>query len=236
MAEMIPVEIITKKILIIRGRKVILDRDIAELYGVETRVINQAVRRNINRFPKDFMFQLSKKEFENWKSQIVISKPSLKMGLRKAPLAFTEEGVAMLSSVLNSKKAIEINILIMRAFVQLRKIFFENEILKYALEGLKKQVSANSYNTDIIDPVERYKDTFQRCLKLGKEALIVKATDIFDNFSFFIYANKELETDLSNNKYLLSKNRYFSQVAEPIIKETEIFNLMLKRIEFMEDM
>ena len=160
MAETVPVEIITKKILIIRGRKVILDRDIAELYGVETRVINQAVRRNINRFPKDFMFQLSKKEFENWKSQIVISKPSLKMGLRKAPLAFTEEGVAMLSSVLNSKKAIEINILIMRAFVQLRKIFFENEILKYALEGLKKQVSANTYNiqrafdliSDILEP------------------------------------------------------------------------------------
>lgn len=70
-----PVEIITRKILIIRGSKVILDRDIAELYGVETRIINQAVRRNINRFPKDFMFQLSKKEFENWKSQIVISNP-----------------------------------------------------------------------------------------------------------------------------------------------------------------
>lgn len=157
---MVPVEIITKKILIIRGRKVILDRDIAKLYGVETRIINQAIRRNISRFPKDFMFQLSKKEFENWKSQVVISNPSLKMGLRKTPLAFTEEGVAMLSSVLNSKKAIEINILIMRAFVQLRKIFYENEILKYALEGLKKQVATNTYNiqrafdfiSDILEP------------------------------------------------------------------------------------
>ena len=160
MTEIVPVEIITKKILIIRNRKVILDRDIAELYGVETRIINQAVRRNINRFPSDFMFQLSKKEFENWKSQIVISNPSLKMGLRKAPLAFTEEGVAMLSSVLNSKKAIEINILIMRAFVQLRKIFYENDILKYALEGLKKKVAANTFNiqrafdliSDILEP------------------------------------------------------------------------------------
>ncbi len=160
MTGIIPVEMITKKILIIRDRKVILDRDIAELYRVETRVINQAVRRNISRFPKDFMFQLSKKEFENWKSQIVISNPSLKMGLRKAPLAFTEEGVAMLSSVLHSKKAIETNILIMRAFVQLRKIFYENDILKYALEGLKKQVANNTYNiqrafdliTDILEP------------------------------------------------------------------------------------
>ncbi len=156
----LPVEVITKRILIIRKWKIILDRDIAELYGVETRIINQAVRRNIERFPKDFMFQLSKEEFEDWKSQIVISNPSLKMGLRKAPLAFTEEGVAMLSSVLHSQKAIEINILIMRAFVQLRHIFYENEILKYALDGLQRKVSKNTLNIqkafdiirDILEP------------------------------------------------------------------------------------
>ena len=97
-----------------------IDRDLSELYGVETRVLNQAVKRNIERFPSDFMFQLSSEEFEDWKSQIVMSN-SIKMGLRRAPYAFTELGVAMLSSVLSSKTAIQINIAIMRAFVTVRK-------------------------------------------------------------------------------------------------------------------
>lgn len=97
-----------------------LDRDLAELYGVETRVLNQAVKRNIERFPQDFMFQLTQAEFEDWKSQIVISN-SIKQGLRRRPYAFTELGVAMLSSILNSKTAIQINIGIMRAFVAVRQ-------------------------------------------------------------------------------------------------------------------
>ena len=99
--------------------QVIMDRDIAELYGVETRVLNQAVRRNIKRFPDDFMFALEKDEIENWKSQIVISN-SVKMGMRKPPLVFTEQGVAMLSGILYSEYAIEANIKIMRAFVKAR--------------------------------------------------------------------------------------------------------------------
>lgn len=97
-----------------------IDRDLSELYGVETRALNQAVKRNIERFPSDFMFQLSREEFEKWRSQIVMS-ISIKMGLRRAPYAFTELGVAMLSSVLNSKTAIQINIAIMRAFVTVRQ-------------------------------------------------------------------------------------------------------------------
>lgn len=113
--------IIQQKIYDIRHQKVMLDRDLAALYGVETRVLNQAVRRNIKRFPADFMFQLTPDEIEDWKSQIVTSN-SIKMGLRKAPLAFTELGVAMLSSVLNSDTAIDININIMRAFVELRRL------------------------------------------------------------------------------------------------------------------
>lgn len=104
----------------IRGLRVMLDRDLAVLYGVETRALNQAVKRNIERFPKDFMFQLSKDEFEDWKSQIVISN-SIKMGVRRMPYAFTELGVAMLSSVLNSNTAIQVNIAIMRAFVIVRQ-------------------------------------------------------------------------------------------------------------------
>jgi len=98
-------EAIMNKIYLIRGKKVMLDRDLAELYGVETRVLNQAVRRNEKRFPVDFMFQLTAKELDDWKSQFVISNKE-RMGLRKAPLAFTEQGVAQLSSVLNSETAI----------------------------------------------------------------------------------------------------------------------------------
>ena len=107
------------RIYTIRGVKVLLDRDLATLYGVETRRINEQVKRNIERFPEDFCFQLDKDEFENWKSQFAISN-SDKMGLRKIPYAFTEQGVAMLSSVLKSGSAVRVNIAIMRAFVQLR--------------------------------------------------------------------------------------------------------------------
>ena len=112
-------ENIENLIRVIRGKQVMLDRDLARLYGVETRVLNQAVQRNIERFPEDFMFQLSKEEFENWKSQIVISN-SIKMGARKLPYAFTENGIAMLSSVLRSQQAISINIQVMRAFNAMR--------------------------------------------------------------------------------------------------------------------
>ena len=108
-------QIIQSKIYEIRGERVMLDRDIAALYNVETKVLNQAVKRNIKRFPEDFMFQLSKTEFQIWKSQIVTSN-SDKMGLRRPPYAFTEQGVAMLSGILNSDVAI------IRAFVALRRI------------------------------------------------------------------------------------------------------------------
>ena len=109
MKELIPVERIVAKIYLIRDTKVMLDRDLAELYGVETRTLKQAVRRNIKRFPPDFMFELTKEEFANWRSQIVMSNAD-KMGLRHPPMAFTEQGVAMLSSVLKSDRAIQVNI------------------------------------------------------------------------------------------------------------------------------
>jgi len=111
---------IQNKIFTIRSQRVMIDRDLAEIYGVETRVLNQAVKRNMERFPEDFMFQLTDVEFHNWKSQIVISN-TLNMSLRKKPFVFTELGVAMLSSVLNSKTAIQINMSIMRAFVTIRQ-------------------------------------------------------------------------------------------------------------------
>ena len=123
-------QVIQSKIYEIRGQKVMLDRDLAEMYGVETRVLNQAVKRNIERFPEDFMFQLTDEEVRNWKSQFVMSN-SIKMGLRKNPYAFTELGVAMLSSVLNSKIAIQVNMGIMRAFVALRQLVAANPVVKF---------------------------------------------------------------------------------------------------------
>jgi len=119
--DMDQLQLIQSKIYEIRGQKVMIDRDLAEMYGVETRVLNQAVKRNLERFPNDFMFQLTNEETQNWKSQFVMSN-SIKMGIRRNPYAFTELGVAMLSSVLNSQIAIQINMGIMRAFVAVRQL------------------------------------------------------------------------------------------------------------------
>lgn len=138
MKNLLPVERITSKIFLIRGSKVMLDRDLAELYGVETRVLKQAVRRNIKRFPEDFMFELSKQEFGHWRSQFVTSKRD-RMGLRYAPMVFTEQGVAMLSSVLKSDRAILVNIQIMRAFTQLRRMLATHKDLKKKIEEMEKK-------------------------------------------------------------------------------------------------
>jgi len=127
MSDIIKIEAIAKKIFLIRGKRVILDRDLAELYGVETRTLKQQVRRNIARFPTDFMFVLTKKEFEDWRSHIVMSN-STKMGLRRPPMAFTEQGVAMLSSVLRSDKAIQVNRLFFKEYRMSNKEFRTAEV------------------------------------------------------------------------------------------------------------
>src|SRR5208283_366816 len=136
MKELIPVEIIEKKIYLIRGHKVMLDRDLAELYGVETRVLNQAVRRNLDRFPEDFMFALTRDEIMNL-SQIVISSR-----IKHAPnvFVFTEQGVAMLSGVLNSERAIQVSIAIMRTFVKLREMLSSNKELAHKLTLLENRI------------------------------------------------------------------------------------------------
>lgn len=130
---LVPDEIIENKILSIRNQKVMLDKDLAELYGVETRALNQAVRRNIDRFPEDFMFQLNDKEFDILRSQIVTSKRG---GQRYNPNVFTEQGVAMLSSVLNSVRAVEVNIAIMRTFVKIRKLAYSYRSLADKMEEI----------------------------------------------------------------------------------------------------
>jgi hypothetical protein len=134
----IPFERIEKRIFIIRGKKIILDRDLADLYDVETKALKQAVKRNRDRFPEDFMFVLSEVELKNWRSQIVTSN-SDKMGLRYLPMAFTEHGIAMLSSILKSERAILVNIQIIRTFTKLREMISENDQLRRKLEVLEKQ-------------------------------------------------------------------------------------------------
>ena len=132
----IPAERIAQQIMVLRGQRVLLDADLAELYGVETRVLNQAVRRNANRFPEDFAFQLTPEEVAILKSQFVTSSWG---GRRKPPLAFTEQGVAMLSSVLHSPRAVQVNVEIMRTFVRLREFMATNQDLAQRLEGLERK-------------------------------------------------------------------------------------------------
>jgi hypothetical protein len=138
MSALIPRERIEQTILLIRGHNVMLDRDLAQLYGVTVGRLNEAVKRNEDRFPGDFMFQLTKAELEHLKSQIAISS-SKWGGRRHAPYVFTEQGVAMLSSVLRSKRAIEVNIAVMRTFVRLREMISSNKVLARRLTDLEKK-------------------------------------------------------------------------------------------------
>lgn len=138
---------ITDKIYEIRGVRVMLDRDLADLYQVTTSALNQAVKRNIRRFPPDFMFQLNNQEVENWKSQIVISK-SISMGLRRNPFAFTEQGVAMLSGLLNSDIAINANIAIMRAFVAMRNYITTTDNITAELREMRAKLALLERNDE----------------------------------------------------------------------------------------
>jgi len=163
--QVLPEEKITNKIYVIRGKKVMIDRDLAELYGVETRVLNQAVRRNTKRFPEDFMFQMYPEEFTNWKSQIVISNKE-KMGLRKPPLVFTEQGVAMLSSVLNSDTAIMVNIQIIRVFTKMREMLeTHKEILKKLDELERKGIEQEDKIMLIFEYIKQFEEARQQELE-----------------------------------------------------------------------
>ncbi len=142
-------EDIQHQIYIIHGKRVLLDRDLASLYGVETRALNQAVTRNLERFPADFMFQLTKEEFEKWKSQIVTSKGDV-MGLRKIPRAFTEQGVAILSSVLKSKRAIAINIEVMRTFTKLRELLSTHHELQKQIDDIEQKFDVHDHKIRVI--------------------------------------------------------------------------------------
>lgn len=133
---LVSLELIQNKIIVLRGERIMLDRDLAELYGVETGQLKRAVRRNRKRFPPDFLFELKKAEFDNLRCHFGISSWG---GIRYTPMAFTEQGVAMLSSVLNSKRAIEVNVLIMRAFVRLRQMAASHKDLLQRIEEMEKK-------------------------------------------------------------------------------------------------
>lgn len=146
---LIPEEVIVTKIYLLREQKVMIDRDLAELYGVETKYLKRQVRRNIVRFPSDFMFEMTEKEFYNWRSQFVTSNQD-KMGLRYAPMVFTEDGVGQLSTVLNSERAILVNIQIIRLFNKMRKILLTNKDILLKLEKLEQQVMQNTDDVRLV--------------------------------------------------------------------------------------
>ncbi len=180
------IELVRSKIYEIRGQKVMLDRDLAVLYGVETRALNQAVKRNIERFPDDFMFQLTNEELADWKSQIVMSN-SIKMGIRHNPYVFTELGVAMLSSVLTSKIAIQVNMGIMRAFVSVRQMLAQPKTDKFAvleqrIEKLENYIEevimdVNDVNEDTRMQIELINESLAE-LQAEKKTLIASRTTI----------------------------------------------------------
>ncbi|WP_114749604.1 ORF6N domain-containing protein [Pleomorphovibrio marinus] len=144
---LLPEEVITSKIYMVRGHKVMLDRDLAELYGVETKRLKEAVRRNISRFPEDFMFEMTKEELENWRTQFASSKGDLQ-GLRYVPFCFTEQGVTMLSCVLNSETAIQVNIQIIRVFTKIREMLQNNKDILLKLEQLEKNLLKQDHRQD----------------------------------------------------------------------------------------
>jgi hypothetical protein len=143
-------EAVISKIYYIRQQKVMLDRDLAELYGVETKVLKQAVRRNAGRFPEDFMFEMSRGELEIWRSQNVTSNPGDRKGLRYAPFCFTEQGVTMLSCILNSERVIAVNIQIIRIFARLRAMVLTHKDILLKLEQLERKVTAHDEDIKMI--------------------------------------------------------------------------------------
>ncbi len=140
---------ILNRIYVVRGEKVMLDRDLAELYGVETKRLKEAVKRNIARFPKDFMFEMNTVEFKKWRESIELS-ASDRQGLRYAPFCFTEQGVTMLSCILNSKTAIDVNIRIIRVFVKMREYALTHKEILVQLAKMEKEVKSNSKDIENI--------------------------------------------------------------------------------------
>ena len=161
---LIPLQSVANRIRIIRGHRVMLDSDLAELYGVLTKALNQAVKRNIERFPADFMFQLTVEEFEQWRSQIVTSNPGARMGLRRPPYVFTEHGALQLASVLKSERAVDMSLLVVRAFVRLRELLATNKELAAQFKKLERRLDMS--DEAIAEPYE----IVRQLIEIGSES------------------------------------------------------------------
>jgi hypothetical protein len=238
--ELSVLEDIKSKIHTIRAKQVMFDRDLAELYGVSTKRLNEQVKRNIERFPEDFMFQLTKREFDYWWSQIATSK-SDKKGLRYKTYAFTEQGVSMLSSVLRSQKAVEINILIMRTFVSMRKFLTNNNDLFGKLNIIESKVLEHDNKItkifNILDKETLPKkgiffdgEVFDAHIFIS--TLIKKAKNriiLIDN-----YVNDETLTILSKKELNVNIFIYTKNISESLNQDLKKFNEQHKNLEIIE--
>ena len=251
--QQLPVENKVESLIrVIRGQQVMLDRDLAELYGVETRRLNEQVKRNIERFPEDFMFQLTKEEFENWKSQIATSN-SIVMGARKRPYAFTEQGVAMLSGVLKSSTAVEANIRIMRAFVSMRHFMVNNAAIFQRLETIEfNQLESNKVQTKILAHQEvqdhRIDEIFRRLdegMYKPKQGIFFD-NQIYDAYSFVSelvksakqriilidnYVDESVLTLLDKREDTVSAIIYTQQISRQLRLDVERHNSQYPPIE-----
>ena len=251
--QQLPVENKVESLIrVIRGQQVMLDRDLAELYGVETRRLNEQVKRNIERFPEDFMFQLTKEEFENWKSQFATSN-SIVMGARKRPYAFTEQGVAMLSGVLKSPTAVEANIRIMRAFVSMRHFMVNNAAIFQRLETIEfNQLESNKVQAKILAHQEvqdhRIDEIFRRLdegMYKPKQGIFFD-NQIYDAYSFVSelvksakqriilidnYVDESVLTLLDKREDTVSAIIYTQQISRQLRLDVERHNSQYPPIE-----
>lgn len=226
---------IQRKIYTIRDVQVMLDRDLAAFYGVETKVLNQAVKRNLDRFPQEFMFQLTKGELENWKSQIVTSNKE-KMGLRKLPYVFTEQGVAMLSGVLKSNTAVKMSIQIISAFVAMRKFILNNAQLFQRIDTVEKRQLKHEIKTD-----EKFEKVFNALQKkeLEPKQGIFFDGQIFDAYKFVAglirkaeksivlidnYIDETVLTLFSKRKKKVAVTIYTKEISKTLALDIEKFN------------
>ncbi|MGM5483268.1 MAG: ORF6N domain-containing protein [Nanobdellota archaeon] len=229
---------IKSKIHTIRGKQVMLDRDLAGLYGVETRALNQSVKRNASRFPSDFCFQLDAEEFNNWKSQFVISNKE-KMGLRKLPYAFTQEGVASLSGVLKSEKASQVNVKIMRAFVAMRTFLLQNASVFQKFQQIDQKLLEHDQN------FEKVFDAIQDNQIIPEKGIFFEG-QVFDAHKFTTdlissakesiiiidnYIDSSVLTMLSYKKEDVNVRIYTKDISDKLNLAKDKFNKQYKNLE-----
>lgn len=235
-------------IIMLRGQQTLLDRDLAMLYGVETRRLNEQVQRNIERFPEDFMFQLTKEEFENWKSQFATSN-SIKMGARKRPYAFTRNGIAMLSSVLRSQTAVDVNISIMRAFTATQQFFAANAQMFQRIEVIEhNQLALAARQQDTDKKVEQIFNRLDDRSKTPTQGIFYDG-QIFDAYTFVSdlirsakksivlfdnYVDDTVLTMLDKRKNKVTATIYTKSISKQLSLDLEKHNSQYQPIDVKE--